>query len=258
MKPVIGLMCQNELPWLRLLIPLLRETGIDIIAIDGGSTDGSIDYLCECVNVAITWHSFDTPGKQQNRLIKYAERLGYDALFKIDPDELMWPKHIASAFRLLETHSHINALAFPRYNFIGDRYHYAPCQPYYPDAQLRCYRLNEGARYPQDYHSGLNLGELGWKWQNDCTTPLEARNVLTLQHMHIYHYGETKPRAERILQYMNYQRRTGGLEPLTVLPDDHPIGTPPFNIRFEGKQPIDPELAYEVLHETTDRIPAHP
>jgi glycosyltransferase involved in cell wall biosynthesis len=242
-------MFQNEAEWLKLLLSVLvKPSTIDmLIGLDGGSEDNSV-AIFKAFGGMVYQHPFDTPGKQQNRMIEYAENLGYDVLLKVDPDELMFVEHINQIRQLFETTA-VKAVAMPRYNFIGDRYHYAPCNPYYPDLQLRAYRLNKGAYYPKDYHSGLNLSELGWKWPNDCTTPLERRDVLTLSHMHIYHYGDTKPRAQRILQYMNYERKGQGLPPLDALPEGHVVSEPPFNVPFVGAQPIAPEIAEAALSE---------
>lgn len=244
MRVCLGFMFLNEASWLRLHLPVMLQFPWDgVVAIDGGSIDDSVDVIAgECARVGTscvvdsrTW-DWDFAA-QQNAVIALAEALGFDAMLKWDPDELMFASHLEQAFGLIETGYH-KALKFNRINFETDRFHYSPYD--YPDMQTRVHVLHEGFAWRGRLHASVNAWDL---WREHPNSSVNAeRSILWMPHVSIFHYEGLKPIPERWLKWHNYDRIRVGLAPLTTLPNDAPI--PPLPVRFTleyvGSQPLDP------------------
>jgi len=240
MRIALGIVCLNEAPWLALHLPvILRSTRIDgVVCIDGGSTDDSA-AIVRSFGGTVATRAWDWDfAAQQNAVIQLAERLGYDALLKYDPDELLFPEHIDQCADLLATGQH-KALVVSRYNFEGDRRHYSPYL--YPDKQLRWHVLNEGFYWYRRLHATTNAYTL---WNEPAgTSPGVERPILWLPHVNIYHYEGIKPIKERALKWLNYDRVQAGDAPLTVLPDGYAVPSLPvrYSVAFRGAQPLEPD-----------------
>lgn len=245
MRFCLGIVCLNEAPWLRLHLPvILRSERIDgVVCIDGGSTDDSIETVFDLAeaagktcDVSVRFWDWDFAA-QQNAVVQLAERLGYNAYFKWDPDELMFPEHIDQAVELLETGQH-QALVVSRYNFEGDRQHYSPYL--YPDKQLRFVVLNQGFYWYRRLHATTNAYE---QWKEPAGTSVGVpRPILWLSHVNLYHYEGIKPMHERALKWLNYERVGQNLLALNALPDGYhvPLAVR-YAVEFRGAQPLEPE-----------------
>lgn len=236
MRFCLGLVCLNEAPWLRLHLPVMLATsGIDgLVAVDGGSQDDSIAVL-ESFGAAVESRPWDWHfGKQQNAVIGLAERCGYDAMLKYDPDELWFPAHLDQAIRLLADSA--KAVVFPRINFEFDRWHYAPhANPRdFADWQLRAFRLGEGCHWRGDLHATTNAYDL---WSHNG-------QIMRLIGAPIYHYEGIKPPAARALKWLNYERVRDGQPALDTLPAEYAVPTPPLRqyVPYFGAQPLDPAM----------------
>lgn len=239
MRFCLGFQFLNEADWLRQHLPvILRASSIDgIVAVDGGSTDGSADVIREIAEdtpLTIERHDWKWNfAQQQNLVVQIAERQEYDAYFKWDPDELMFPGHIDQAARLLEKHK---AVIVSRYNFEVDRWHYCPYL--YPDKQLRFVRLNEGFYWSKRLHATTNAYSELWT-EPAGTSPGIDRDIVWLSHVNIFHYEGLRPIEERALKWLNYKRVEAGETPLDALPDDHEVPALPvrYAVRFSGEKP---------------------
>ena len=239
MRLALGIVCLNEAPWLRLHLPIIMRASriAGIVAIDGGSTDDSVavlrSYGATVEHRSWTWDF----AAQQNAVVKLAERRGYDAYLKYDPDELMWPWHIDQCVELLATGQH-KALVVSRYNFEGDRQHYSPYL--YPDKQLRFVVLNEGFAWSERLHATTNAYTL---WKEPGGTSLGVpRPILWLPHINIYHYEGIKPMPERMLKWLNYDRIKRDLPAWDALPDGYHVPDAiRFAVEFRGAQPLSVE-----------------
>ena len=238
MKLCLAFFFQNEADFLALHLPvILRSKAIDgVVCVDGGSDDASASIIrnvedittfgtsrqripLDIFNRRFDWR-FDFQG---NFLIQCAEECGYDAMLRLDPDELMFPDQIALIKEHLSDHP---LLALPRINFAGDRNHWFP--QFGQDYQLRAWRLHEGVHYDRPIHE-IPVGTAAEG------KPLLARAI----NGPIYHYAGLRPVSVRTYEKsVNYGRIKEGKPPIT-LPTDFPppadFGVP-LGEPFEGHQ----------------------
>lgn len=240
MRFCLGFQFLNEAAWLRRHLPIILQSRVidGVMAIDGGSTDESVSVVYDAAfqagkSVLVETRTWDWDfAAQQNAVIELAEKHGYDAYLKWDPDELLWPTHIDQAAALLDRY---HAIVVSRYNFEGDRQHYCPYL--YPDKQLRFVRLHEGFEWSLPLHATTNAYHL-WR-EPGGTSPGVDRGIVWLPHVNIYHYEGTKPIEDRELKWENYRRVGREESPLSALPEDHPVPSLPvrFTVEFGGEEP---------------------
>jgi hypothetical protein len=233
MRLCLAVHFQNEAPWLRLHLPvLLQSKAIDgLLGVDALSHDYSAQII-EDLGGSLYSHPFvfGKNGEHQNFMINMVEAEGYDAILHVDPDELLFPGDIDHIKEILAVYK---AVKFPTYNFVGDRDHYCPFTPYYPDPHLRAWRLGCGVHYDLYEHSQADVSLTGWE---------AGQDICYVSSIHLYHYGDIKPWEARNLLALNRLRGAEGLPPLEALPPDYVIGQPPPCVRFAGQQPLDPRL----------------
>lgn len=231
---------QNELPWLRLHLPvMLRAGAIDgMVALDGGSADGGAEYVRSLGGV-VHERPFDWRfGDHMNALITACEGEGYSAMLRIDPDECLFPRDIDAAADLLHTYK---ALRLARFNFVGDRLHIYPYK--YPDYQTRAFRLGQGVAYIGDVHETLEKSFRAIGWIEDGGDLVGQRDIVMCPQISIYHYGEIQADARFALKHVNYARLLQQLPPLERLPDGYSTtGAARFRVPFHGPQPVDPQV----------------
>lgn len=243
----LGLVCLNEAAWLRLHLPVMlrAERVAGVVCVDGGSTDGSLDVVREVAERhGKRWAIRERPwdwrfDEQQNAVIEVAEHVGFSALLKWDPDELMFPADIDQAVGFLERGA--KAVVFSRVNFEGDRCHYTPhCNERdVLDQQMRLHVLGEGVRWRGRLHASPNVWDL---WPSGETA--DCRQIVRLPFAPIFHYEGLKPMAQRALKWLNYDLVSQDLDPLSALPDDYevPVSTGRITLPFSMSQPLDPAV----------------
>lgn len=224
MKLILALMVQDEAHWLRLHLPVYLDSGAfdAVIAVDGGSTDDTVAVL-QGFGAKVFHRTFSLNWSAQgNFLIACCEAEGGTHLIRCDPDELMHPHDLRTARDLLAEGTH-DMLAFPRYNFIGDRLHHR--EDWLPDYQQRAWALNRGIHY-----SGEAVHE----------TPVNAMYTLYCTDIPIYHYAWIAPAPERAYRTALYQAAQNG----TALPNrgdyaGYTLTIP--RVPFTEAQPLDPQ-----------------
>lgn len=221
MRLCLAFAFQNEAPWLRLHLPVWVESGAfaGMVALDGGSSDDSAAYV-RSQGGDVFERPFDWNfSAHMNALITHCEALEYDALLRLDPDELIYPSLPGQVAQWL---CEWEFVALPRYAFIGDRLHHNP--QWLPDWQVRAFRLHRGARYDGLVHEQLNYAG---------RPMLFAPGV---PEHYIYHYGwmlALEMRRQREAQYAGLMG--GNTDPAAHLADGYPYSEP-----FDGAQPLDP------------------
>lgn len=218
-------MAQNEAAWISLHLPVLLNAKIDgVVVVDGGSQDGTTE-VAESLGATVLHRAWDwRPLDQENYVIEMMESLGYDVILLTAPDEVWFAEDVQAMRTLMESNQHF-ALAFPTYNFVKDRLHYAPQHPFYPDVHTRVWRLGQGVRHVKALDSVPNI-------------PTGVVTYCGFAHM--YHFSHIKPRPYYELKGLNFHRVKDGLPPLNRLPDEHIVSDYPYHIPFVGKQPLDP------------------
>jgi hypothetical protein len=240
MKLCLAIAFQNEAPWLRLHLPVLlggTSAPDGIVALDGGSNDDSAGVLLRCAenvcSVTMRQRDFDWDfAAHMNALVQLAEDAGYDAILRLDPDELIFPDDYQRFKMLLETYS---ALRLARYNFEHTRQEYHPYT--YPDYQTRVWRLDSRIRYYGKVHETLEASFQDTGWVEDGSSEDgRKRQIVMVPHIHIYHYGGLRNDPASHAKFMNYTRTQMGLPPIDISPfrERRPWR---FRVPFWGAQP---------------------
>lgn len=222
MKLCLAMAFQNESQWLRLHLPALAlPASWGLVGLDGGSDDDSALVFAEHGGVVHTrpfdWHF----ARHMNALLAACEAEGYDAVLRLDPDELVFPDVYGAVVSALE---YADAVALPRYGFVSDRAHHNP--RWHPDYQVRGVRLGVGLRYDGAVHEQLNYVD-GYRLGYLSGEP----------RLHIYHYGWILPLDARRAREARYAALVGG----NADPAAHLVDGYPYHVPFEGAQPLEPE-----------------
>jgi len=223
MTTCIGMMFQDEAHWLRLHLPILAESGLPIVALDGGSKDDGASVIREYEGVVYRRKFEHDFGAQANALFDCCDGEHYSSVIWLAPDELMYPEDLLTIAELLKTE---NAMAFPRFNFMKNRLHVSP--EAYPDYQIRAWKLRNNIRVSGSVHETVYKSIMGKGW------------MINQQQMHIYHYGGINPMTHLALKHINYQRIEQGLPVFDELPEGMNAGEYPKHVLFSGKQPLEP------------------
>lgn len=229
MRFCLALAAQNERHWLDLYLPLHSQANVDgIVALDGGSSDGSGDILAD-YGAQVLERPFDWNFAEHiNFLIYGCEILGYDALLWLSPDENMFPAEIDLVREELEAGAELMSLA--RVNFEEDRAQWMPAL--YPDYQWRAFQLGKGVMKSGRVHE---------------TVPPKIRDRLNtkISRAQIYHYeGIRADFAERDYKHQCYAAIRDGVDPFKIKRRKQmPKGWKPvWRARepYLPKQPLDP------------------
>jgi glycosyltransferase involved in cell wall biosynthesis len=125
------LICYNEEKQIRTALESLSRFCDEIIAVDSGSTDKTLDILKE-FNCKIFTHEFDNHRDQKNRAI---EKASNEWVVLIDCDEYYDDHFVHSLADMISNNQGIDAFAFPRKNFLDDA---GPKD--FPDFQVRLFK----------------------------------------------------------------------------------------------------------------------
>lgn len=236
----------GDAPWLKLHLPSIADCfdGAVIVADPREALHDEMEALdvfdhpdLYASRSALVTREFDNNWSAQfNAGIEEAERRGYDALIRLDPDEAVFPSFVDGVRSLLETYS---VLCFSRINYWKSRLRYTP--GLFPDWQCRAWQLGKGIRLGGQHHEGVNWLQYGLAEGDPVAdTP---RQVLRVPHLPIYHYGNVGRERilERDLHYLNVARETEGHPPLTERPVDRAFPTR-HSVPFRADQPLDPNI----------------
>lgn len=242
MKLALGLIFTNELPFLKLHLPVFKDSFDGIVAItDPRTTDASGFYLTSFatpsfrVNIMIRPWEYNW-GEFATQLCNQAEAQGYDAIMRIDPDECLHP-YAGTAIKLLLQRD-ATLLCFPRHEFFGDRKHVR--EDIYPDYQTRAWRLNRGIIVQGQRHEGVNLAQHGLS-EHTAVPDIRVLRVAD-PYLRIFHYGWVGKQGiwRNMEKYQRHaQVSAGGPEHVAFPPDTQLVSFP--TVEFTEPQPINPD-----------------
>src|SRR4029077_3458934 len=223
MKVALGMICKNEEYYLSKILPIIRGSFDEFVAVDGGSTDKTKNVLgsFHCKLVERPW-DFNF-SNARNEVIKHITA-GWCVM--LVSDEAMFPKDIE---KLKWYMTKTTFVYFPRYNFANDHEHYAP--EFYPDRQGRAFKMGMNYHFRNPVHEILYRG-------NDEKSAWESGYGLKADDCHIYHYGSCKPRESTWLKHHNYGLIQKGLPVLKEFPKGFDLGPRPVHPEFPGIHPL--------------------
>jgi predicted SAM-dependent methyltransferase len=186
-KLSVNLIVLNEVDfidlWLENTVPFVDE----IVIIDGGSTDGTIEkiknYNSDKIKIIFwkqesAWYSdgWNEPARRNLALIQSTG----DWILKKDVDELFLEEDYKKIRRIMESNDE-HLFCFPRYSFWGDinyiRVNTELDPHWYPDYQGNLWRANLGLKYSSEsLHSYL------------CLNGEQYNEASIYNDLHIYHY----------------------------------------------------------------------
>ena len=238
MRLALVLMFTNELPFLRLHLPVFKDSFAGIVAItDPKTTDGSLEYMQSIGAHVIVdewrynWGDFAT------KVFNEAERLGYDAACRVDGDECLFPTAANLMCQKLENEATL--LVLPRHEFAHDRLHVRG--DIYPDGQARCWRLRCGIVVQGFRHEGVSFGRHNL---SEHTLDPDYRVLRpTEPDIHLFHYSWIGDAGimRNMRKYQSHAQVTAGGPPeVNFPPDIHPVK---FDVvPFMGEQPLSPDV----------------
>lgn len=228
LRTALGLTFYNERKWLELHMPVITAAKrIDgIVGVDCSSADGSAEAFRQFTSHVFPYTPVNDYSDQFNRLLFHCKQLGFEALLRLDPDELMFPDDMDCVVATLRAGRPF--LTLPRYNFEEDRQHYETYS--YPDYQGRAFHLHPELRYDNRMHETVtaSASRLGW-------------SAKPVENAHIYHYARIVDPIQTYLFHENGARRIKGV-PLCT-PEEVPEHARHHQARelfLKGPQPLDP------------------
>jgi len=173
----------------------------EVLLVDGGSTDATVEIATGKAGVRVLERPFDTYARQRNFALDNARG---DWTLMLDTDELLGPRALRWIPWLIRVPG-MRWYSFPRYWLVeeGGTLKYLARKPYYRDRQLRLLRSSPELRYIEAVtpHERIPRERLGL-----------GRG---LRRMHIFHYDFVlRDRASREAKVERYR---------TLGPDDEHI-----------------------------------
>jgi len=190
----LGLIVRNEAAMLGLTLPVTAPSFFNRLALDTGSTDGTVALLKhhDFHVTRFTWT--DDYSAARNTLLD-VDMPGW--LLQLDADEAMFPCDVIALTKLCATVTE-DAIALPRVNLADSGR--LQCTDNAPDWQARCIRMGSTIRWELPVHEVIKAPQH------------RAANIP------IYHYGFCKPPRDCWLRSHNYTRIAAGQPTLTEAP----------------------------------------
>jgi len=205
MKLSLGMISWNDRYYLSHTLPIIRDMFDDFVAVDSGSTDGTLDVLKEH-GAKIVHRPWDNHyADARNEVLNHVKG---DWIVFLDTDECMFPRDIRYLQRFF---SKKPILGVPTYHFVHDHKNYNPDS--WPDIHYRIFELGQGFWFRGNIHEGVFKGkEPHGVWKTN--------HFMNVMEVPIYHYGWAKPWRRRWMKLVNYDRLKDGKPRLTQPPAD--------------------------------------
>jgi glycosyltransferase involved in cell wall biosynthesis len=209
--------CQDNAATIGPVIDTLVPFCDEIVVVDGGSSDATVDIAAQRPKVRLFERPFDNHANQKNFA---CDRARGSWILILDSDELL----CAAGLRRLRWLTHLPGahwFSLPRYWLVerNGSFYYLAGRPYYRDRQLRMFRNEPGFRYEGKRHPIHN---------EFCERRGFGR---PLRIPHIFHYALLlQSRAERERKFRRYMAVEPGSERLhrQQLWEDHDVPLQPL------------------------------
>ena len=213
--------CQNNAATIGPVVRSLAPCCDEIIVVDGGSDDETVEIAAPCEKVRLFQRDFETQATQKNFACDQA--LG-DWILILDSDELL----SAAGLRRLRRLTHVPGahwFSFPRYWLVeqAGRLYYLAGRPYYRDRQLRLFRNEPGFRYDEERHPIHHEFQARRGFGRPLRSPHIFHYALLLNEREererkFRRYMEIEPASERINRQQLWEDQAVPLRPLPESP----------------------------------------
>src|SRR5579883_1853503 len=152
-KLSVTIVAQNEARTIRRVLAAMESIADEIIFLDSGSTDGTIE-IAQSFGVVFRHQPWLGYADQKNLAIDLASG---DWILSLDADEILTPQLVAEISSVLKgaIPENISGFKIPRVLYIGD----TPVKHggFYPDAQLRLFRKGRGRFAQRIVHEAVRV-----------------------------------------------------------------------------------------------------
>lgn len=157
--------------------------------------------------------SIDNFSNSRNELVAMAESKGYDWIFFMDADEMMFGKDVLRMLEVINEDTD-DIIIQPRINFVSPNEIETLTTP---DLQGRVFKLHVGYHYRAPIHETVFRDGDGFNWHTRMV--LGKRFGYKASECPIYHYGWLKPQAELEKRYW----RKGETTNVETFESSHPL-----------------------------------
>ncbi len=193
-RPTISVctLTQNHASTIRACLDSVAAVADEILVVDAGSTDGTLDYVRSYANARVIKSEFGGIAAQRN--IYLSEARG-DWVLSIDADEVMGSE-LQREITLATRSEHHVACWFPRYWVVALRpLLFLENEVNYPDHQLRLFRNSPDLAFYNEVHQHIDVAGL--------------HRHLVRPHLFHLHYLLLS-RSERLARLESYERLQPG------------------------------------------------
>lgn len=223
MRVSLAMIVRNEERYLSLILPIIRPSFEEFVALDACSTDRTKEVLKE-----FNCRVFDRPwnnnfSEARNEALRHVTG---DWVMMLDGDEAMFPEDLE---RLRSRMDAATAICLTRIEFVLDHRHVD--RTVYPDWQCRVFKAGIGYHFKGVVHEMLFA-------EGEAAPVLSNGRASYVEDCPIYHYGQCKPRENVWLKHHNYGLVTKGLPPLERVPEGFHVPPREGLSPFDGPHPL--------------------
>jgi glycosyltransferase involved in cell wall biosynthesis len=209
--------CQDNESTVGAVIDSLAPVCDEVVVVDGGSRDATVDVAKARDNVRLYERDFDNHAAQKNFACDQARG---SWILILDSDELIGGRGV-ERLRWLTHVPGMRWYSLPRYWLVerDGELHYIAERPWYRDRQLRLFRNEPGFRYDEKQHPVHHEVHAKRGWGRPLRQPHIFHYALLLQgreeREHKFRrYMQLEPDSERLHRMQLWEDADARLEPL--------------------------------------------
>lgn len=164
---------------IRMSIEYAKTISKDVVVVDGGSTDNTLNILRKDFSIRLYEHPMPLSFAEQRNWA--VEQCRNEWIVQLDSDEIYTPG-ISDAIRKCIAFNCI-AVNIPTFHLMGDMEHYSPML--YPDPHIRIFK--KGLRYNRDIHEKIDFPE--------------RTRIYHANGLHLVHFGHLRNTENQIKKF---------------------------------------------------------